>query len=285
MPHGGVVAIIPTYNEPEDLRRAVGSLLAQGVANLHILVVNAGDPLPGDITKHVEEVSVDADQYWANCINKGFETVRDRNYDYVYLTNADTYSLPGTLQALIDHASGDEMAVACAPAYLEEGEEVKLLYSHQDPMGILLYGRLIRPWTDRSDPVEESFEIGLTGGQGVLFHISVLKRHMMDELAFPQTAGDHDFWLTLREHGYTLTVLPDTGVVNTRILSALHEKGFTRTMKRLWYRMTSDKTPESWKIMWRLRKKHLPWPVAVFSTVVSFGLRWTVTLPSILRRT
>ena len=285
MTRGGVVAIVPTYNEPDDLRRVVESLLSQGVEGMHVLVINAGDALPDDIASRVEEVNVDENHFWTRCINKGFETVRDRGYDFVYLTNADTYALPGTVSALIDHVRSSEKAVACAPAYIEEGEEVKLLYSHQDPIGILLYGRLIRPWTDTSDAVDEPFKITLTGGQGVLFCSNVLKDHQMDEVNFPHYASDHDFWLTLREHGYTLTLLPKTGVVNTRILSDKHEKGFGRKMKGLWYRMTSDKTPESWKIMWRLRKKHLPWPVAVFSTIVSFGLRWTVKLPSILRRT
>jgi hypothetical protein len=92
-------------------------------------------------------------------------------------------------------------------------------------------------------------------------------------------------WLQARKGGWKLEVVPSAGVVNTRTLSASHAKGFFQKLGRLWWRMTSDKTPESWRIMWRLRRKHLPLPVAMFSTVVSFGLRWTVGLPKILRRT
>lgn len=281
----GVVAIIPTYNEPEDLRRAVDSLLSQEVADLHILIINAGDPLPDDIAKHVEEMNVAEDNFWAHCIKIGFDKVRNRGYNYVYLTNADTFTLPKTLQTLIDHAASDEKAIACAPAYIEEDGEITLLYSHQDPLGFLLYGRLIRPWTDMTDAPKDPFEIYMTGGQGVVFNASVLKQFNMDDVLFPHTAGDHDFWLVLGENGYSLTLLPQTGIVNTRILSALHQKGFAKKLKILWQRMTSDKTAESWRIMWRLRKKHLPWPIAVVSTVVSFGLRWTVGFPKILRRT
>ena len=287
----GVVAIVPTYNEPDELRRVVDSLVSQGVEGLHVLVVNAGDPLPEDIASQVEEVKVDSECYWTCCVNKGFEIARGRGYGFVYLTNADTYALPGTLAALLEHASKDDRSIACAPAYIEGDEGVRLLYSHQDPMGFLLYGRLIRPWvdrtdrTDRTDPSDQSFEIALTGGQGVLFSASVLQDHKMDERNFPQYASDHDFWLTLRREGYQLTLLPQTGVVNTRILSAQHASGFGAKTRALWRRMTSDKTPESWRIMWRLRKKHLPWPVAVLSTLFSFALRWTVGLPKILRRT
>ena len=288
MHSGSVVAIVPTYNEPDELRRVVESLLSQDVDGLHVLVVNAGDPLPEDIASRVEEVGVGADCYWTHCINKGFEIVARRGYEFVYLTNADTYALPGTVAALLEHAARDEMSVACAPAYIEGEEGIRLLYSHQDPMGILLYGRLIRPWVDVSDTSDNSYtpySIVLTGGQGVLFSAKVLQEHRMDEGNFPQYASDHDFWLTLRKEGYQLTLLPQTGVVNTRTLSAQHTSGLGGKTKALWRRMTSDVTPESWRIMWRLRKKHLPWPVAVLSTLVSFGLRWTVGLPKILRRT
>ncbi|MCH8977622.1 MAG: glycosyltransferase family 2 protein [Armatimonadetes bacterium] len=285
MQSGSVVAIVPTYNEPDELRRVVESLVSQGVDGLHLLVVNAGDPLPESIASLVEEVRVDPECYWTHCINKGFEIVRGRAYGFVYLTNADTYALPGTLAALLEHASSDEKSIACAPAYIESQEGVRLLYSHQDPMGFLLYGRLIRPWADRTDQSDRPFEIVLTGGQGVMFSAKVLEEHGMDEVNFPHYASDHDFWLTLRKDGYRLTLLPQTGVVNTRVLSAQHATGFGAKMKALRRRMTSDKTPESWRIMWRLRRKHLPWPVAVLSTVVSFGLRWTVGFPKILRRT
>ena len=120
--NGGVVAIVPTFNEPEELRRVVESLVSQGVDSLHVLVINAGDPLPEDIASQVEEVRVDAECYWTHCINKGFEIVSGRDYGFVYLTNADTYALPGTLKALIEHASKDDKSIACAPAYTE-GEE------------------------------------------------------------------------------------------------------------------------------------------------------------------
>ena len=282
---GRVVAIVPTYNEPDDLRRVVRSLVEQRLDGLHVLVVNAGNPLPQDLVSQVEEVRVGPSFYWTHCVAKGFEIVRSRDYAFVYLTNADTYALPGTLPALLQHAQSHPKTVACAPAYIEQDGEVRLLYSHQDPMGFLLYGRLVRPWTAPSGAPSGPFDIVLTGGQGVLFPASVVSSFSMDARSFPHYASDHDLWLQMRKAGWRLTVLPQTGVVNTRLLSSHHEKGLGRRLSKLWWRMTSDLTPESWRIMWRLRKKHLALPVAVLSTAVSFALRWTVGLPKILRRT
>jgi GT2 family glycosyltransferase len=281
-PHGQkVVAIVPTYNEPEDLARVVGSLAGQVD---RILVINAGDPLPSYLAGQVEEHRVSSDHYWTHCIAKGFELVATGPEDYVYLTNADTYATPGTVQALLNWCSTHPRSVACAAAYIEHQGKVELLYSYQDPMGFLLYGRLIRPWTGLEDAPSEPFEIVLTGGQGVLFPVSVVKDFQVDVERFPHYASDHDLWLQMRSAGWRLTLVPSAGVVNTRTLSANRASGFAKLKKLVW-RMTSDMTPESWRIMWRLRRKHLPLPVAVVSTVVSFGLRWTVGLPKILRRT
>ncbi|HXH61262.1 MAG TPA: glycosyltransferase family 2 protein [Fimbriimonadaceae bacterium] len=279
-----VVAIVPTYNEPDELRRTVSSLLSQGVQGLHVLVVNAGDALPTDIASQVEEVTVGADHYWTHCVQKGFDTVRESDCRYIYLTNADTYAMPGTLEALLKHAREHSKTVACAPAYIQEGEDVRLLYSHQDPMGFLLYGRLIRPWQLPSDAPTDPFEIVLTGGQGVMFPAEVAREFAMDAKRFPHYASDHDLWLTMRKAGWRLAVLPKTGVVNLRLLSAKQAHGWQK-VARLWWRMTSELTPESWQIMWRLRRKHLGPVLGLFSAVVSFGLRWTVGLRKILRRT
>jgi hypothetical protein len=143
----------------------------------------------------------------------------------------------------------------------------------------------VRPWARPDDAPSEPFTIVLTGGQGVMFPSSVALEFKMDERNFPHYASDHDLWLQLRRAGWRLDLLPGTGVVNTRILSAQHARSLGDRIKKLWWRMTSDKTPESWRIMWRLRRKHLSLPTAIVSTLVSFVLRWSVGLPKILRRT
>ena len=280
-----VVAIVPTHNEPDDLRRVVASLVQQGLDGLHILVVNAGERLPPDLQALVEEIQVGSDHYWSHCIDVGLKLACERGYSFVYLTNADTYATPQTIKQLLEHVEKHERTVACAPAYVETEKGVKLLYSHQDPLGPLIYGKLVRPWEDPSVFPKTPFEVVLTGGQGVLFPLQLAREFSIDVARFPHYASDHDLWLQARKGGWKLEVVPSAGVVNTRTLSASHAKGLRAKLAKLWWRMTSDKTPESWRIMWRLRRKHLPLPVAVFSTVVSFGLRWTVGLPKILRRT
>ncbi len=280
-----IVAVVPTYNENEDLERVVDSLLAQGIACLTIIVVNAGGALPPSFSDKVVEVKVGADCFWTSCVNIGLDRAKDFSPDFVYLTNSDTYALPGTLSALLDFAVGHKKCVACSPAYIESGGDIRLLYSHQDPMGVLLYGRLVRPWSGLDDAPREQFPIVLTGGQGVLFPASVIEEFRLDAKAFPQYASDHDLWLTMRSRGWGLWVVPQGGVVNTRTLSANRASGFVAKMTKLWWRMSSEMAPESLIVVWRLRRKHLAWSLAVVSTLVSFLLRWTVGLPKILKRT
>ncbi len=277
-----IVCIIPTYNEPEDLASVVRSIQAQDVPHVTVLVVNAGDPLPEDLARQVTELKVPDDHFWTHCIQDGFEWAKSRSFDYVLMTNADTQLMPGTLRALLTYAQAHPSTVAVAPAYIiGENEEIRLLYSHQSDWGPLLYGKLIRPWVRPEDAPNEPFEIDLTGGQGVLFEAKWLQRYQMDDINFPHYASDHDLWLQMRHDGIKMMLVPEGGIVNQRVLSRMRKGGLVKT---LWHRMTSDMTPESYKIMWRLRRKHLSLPVAIPSFLVSFGLRWTLGLPKIVRR-
>lgn len=276
-----IIAIIPTYNEPDHLAKVVESIEAQGISHLTTLVVNAGAPLPMPLGAKVTELQVPADHFWTQCVQVGFDWVQERSFDLVILINADTEFLPGTLRALVDHATGHPNTVAAAPAYQTAGDgSLELLYSHQADWGILFFGKLIKPWSKLEDAPSAAFPIELTGGQGVMFPADWLGTYELDQKSFPHTGSDHDLWLRMRRDGIKLFCVPVGGIVNRRMLG-------TRTgslAKTLWYRMTSENAHESYKIMWRLRRKHLSFPVAMVSFAVSFGLRWTLGFPKILRR-
>lgn len=277
-----IVAVVPTFNEPAELRRVVESLVTEPVTKT--IVINAGDPLPEDLAGMVQEVRVASDCYWTECVNIGFKAALDEGCTHVYLTNADTYALPGTVAALLAESFRNR-TVCCSPAYIEGGDGVRLLYSHQDPMGFLLYGKLVRWWNLPSEAPKEPFPIVLTGGQGVLLPRGAVEQFQLDTKRFPQYASDHDLWLTMKNKDWQLLLVPQGGVVNVRTLSANRAQGTFAKLKKLWWRMSSDMSPEGLRTMWRLRRKHLPLIVAVYSTAISFVLRWTIGLPKILKRT
>jgi GT2 family glycosyltransferase len=272
-----VVAIVPTYNEPDELRIVVESLANEKLAQ--IVVVNAGDSLPTDVARHVEEIRVPATSFWTACVQRGIERARELGPDFVLLTNADTPLMEGTLSKLLAVAS--EKTVACSAAYVESESGPRLIYAYQDPMGFLLYGRLVRPWQHPQDAPDVGYPITLTGGQGVVIPMSALMEHDLDAERFPHYASDHDLWLTLREHGFRLVLVPGAGVLNRRAFGARGSKG---RLTALWLRMTSPMLAESWPTMWRLRRKHLSLPLAIVSTVLAFAMRWTIGLPKIIKR-
>lgn len=280
-----IVAVIPTFNEFSELRQVIDSLNTQAIKLTAIIVVNAGTALPVDIANDVQEIQVEPKNYWTACVNIGLDASLSHDPEYVFLTNADTYALPGTIEALLRVCGGGKNTVACSPAYIKNSKGIQLLYSHQDPMGFLLYGRLIRPWIQLSDAPKDNFPIVLTGGQGVLLPRSAVDEFRMDVIQFPQYASDHDLWLTMREKSWQLILSPMAGVVNLRTLSENRATGLIAKIKKLWWRMSSNMAPESLIVMWRLRRKHLNLPTALISTAISFLLRWTIGLPKILRRT
>jgi GT2 family glycosyltransferase len=281
--NGRIAAIIPTYNEVDLLSACVRSLQAQNYPSLEIYVVNAGDPLEVDLGIH--ELSVPSDYFWTSCIDFGVKAALKDKPDYLLFTNADTTFLDHSLEKLVAAAAGKDKTIACSPAYLQLGDTpVNLLYSHQSDLGPLLYGKLTKAWQGPNDAPEEPFTVDLTGGQGVLIPAALFDKAEMDVKNFPHYASDHDLWLQARRLGYRLLLVPKAGIVNKRDFNESKRRNFGSLLKALRKRMASEYTPESWVIMWRLRRKHQGPFIGFFTTLASFGLRWTVGLPKIIRR-
>jgi len=280
-----IAAVIPTYNEVDLLTACIESLESQGDPALEIVVANAGDPLPPELASRITELDVPDNFFWTACIDAGVQAAKDR-CDYFLFTNADTTFLPGSLALLREAVEGKSKTIACSPAYIQLGDQpVTLLYSDQSDLGPLLYGKLVRRWTNPADAPKEPFPIDLTGGQGVLIPSVLFKEAAMDIARFPHYASDHDLWLQARSKGYKLLLVPQAGIINKRDFNETKRKNLGPLFKALRKRMTSVYTPESWPIMWRLRRKHQGPVVGFFTTLTSFGLRWTIGLPKILRRT
>jgi GT2 family glycosyltransferase len=275
--HPTVFALIPTFNEPDLVAQCVESLVREGVRGI---VINAGDAL-GPLPEGFIEIRVSADHFWTACMNRGIDHAKAHGAERVLLMNADTRLRPGSLSALTDVLDRIPNSIATSPAYVATPQGERLLYSRQDDWGFLLYGRIRRDWNTPHDAPKDSFVTDVIGGQGVLIPIQALEVVRLDEERFPQYASDHDLWYTLRERGWTLRVAPGAGIVNDREFN----RGSQRSLPReLWRRLTSPMAPESAVIMWRLRRKHLPLPIAAVSFVLAFTLRWTVGLPKIIAR-
>ena len=280
-----IAAIIPTYNEVELLTACVESLEAQGYPNLEIVIANAGDALPAELAHRVTELDVPENFFWTACIDAGVQAVKGK-CDFYLFTNADTTFVEGAVNRLLLALESGEKTIACSPAYIQLGDQpVSLLYSDQSDLGPLLYGKLVRRWTSPGDAPMDPFPIDLTGGQGVLIPSALFESASMDVSRFPHYASDHDLWLQARRLGYRLLLVPQAGIVNKRDFNETKRKNLGPLFKALKKRMTSVYTPESWPIMWRLRRKHQGPILGFFTTFVSFGLRWTIGLPKILRRT
>jgi GT2 family glycosyltransferase len=275
-----IAVLIPTYNEPDLLARCVESL-QESADKLELIAINAGNPLPPELASKVTEIDAPDDAFWTKCMQMGLEHVRKTPPDFLMLSNADTQFAPGTVDALLKVASEERRAVACSAAYFLGGDDPELQYSDQSDWGFLLYGKILKRWAKRSGEPKEPFRMQLTGGQGVLIPFAAMNGVDFAVADLPHYASDHDLWLQLRERCWQLWFAPGAAIFNQRQFS---QKRKGSLMKTLWWRMTSDQTPESARIMWNLRRRHLPYPVAAVSFIVSFTLRWTLGLPGIVRR-
>lgn len=279
-----IAAVIPTFNEVELLTACVDSILCQNIRDLRVIVVNAGDALPSQLADRVIEHRVPGDCFWTGCMFEGVNLAKCLPADYCLFTNADTNFLPDSIEKLIAVVKDQPKIIACSPAYVEDQDgRLDTLYTDQSDLGPLLYGKILKRWQNISDAPEKPFSIELTGGQGVLVPISVFQSSELDIKRFPHYASDHDLWIQARRNGYQLMLVPKAGVVNHREFNE-KKQGSGSLLPSLWKRMTSEYKPESWPIMWRLRRKHQGPFVGFLTTLISFGLRWTIGLPKIIRR-
>lgn len=277
-----IAAVIPTYNEVELLMACVESLEAQNDPELSIIVANAGEPLPDFLASRVTELDLESDSFWTASIHEGVQEALASGADFVLFTNADTTFLPGALPALREVAGDD--TIACSPAYEQIGDgPIRLLYSDQDEVGKLLFGKLTRRWSEPNDAPSEPIPIQLTGGQGVLMPARLFHEAKMDFGRFPHYTSDHDLWLQARKLGYKLVLCPRAGIVNRRELQKSRNQKRQSLPSYLWKRLWSEYTPDSWTTLWRLRRKHQGPILGFFTTLANFAIRWTAGLPKILR--
>lgn len=273
------MAVVPTFNEEEALRKCVESLKHPSQTtdeiDLRICVANAGRPLSHELSRDVHDLYLPETHFWTASTKAGIDWALNRKADYVLLANADTVFKPGSVPKLLERCQTGENIIACSPVYeVHDGQET-LLYSHQAQWGFLLYGKIIRQ-------PPQAMEIELTGGQGVLIPTHLIQDNPLDPERLPQYAGDHDLWLQLRKRGAKLWLEPESRVLNERGFG-LKKQGRSAVGSLLW-RMTSINSPDSIKTMWRLRRKHLGFVLGLISTTTAFELRWTFGLPGILRR-
>jgi len=277
--------IIPTFNEPELLEQTIRSLDIPANVEATIFVANAGDDLPVQFSALVSEIKVDSKLWWTGQMQAGMDEAKKTSPKWVLFLNADTSMVPGSISKLIEFGENHPNTIACCPAYEKQPDgSLKLIYSHQLDWGFLLYGKLVMPWRTFADSPKEPFLVDLTGGQGTLFPGEVLNKYKMDPENCPHYGGDHDFWLTLREGGIRLWLVPQAGIINDRQFGGMLNTSLSKKLKGLWIRMSNRLYPESAGLMWRFRKKHLPLPIAVISFICAFGIRWTLGLPKMLKR-
>jgi GT2 family glycosyltransferase len=118
-----VCAIVVTYNRCDMLRRCLDALAAQErPADATIVVDNASTDGTADLVREtypgVELLALERNVGGAGGFEAGMAWAHERGYDWLWVMDDDTLTLPGTLAALLDGAArapGDgEPAIVCS---------------------------------------------------------------------------------------------------------------------------------------------------------------------------
>ena len=181
-----VCAIVVTYNRREMLRRCLSALAAQEHPVERTLVVdNASTDGTADIVRaefpDVELMSLPRNVGGAGGFERGLSWAHSRGYEWLWLMDDDTLTLPSTLGALLDgarRAPGGEPLIVCSEARWKD--------ERLHPMNIPL-----PRWRDRGH-LAEAAGSGLLSIRYATFVSLAVRREAIDRFGLP--LADYFIW-------------------------------------------------------------------------------------------
>ncbi|MCI1674882.1 MAG: glycosyltransferase family 2 protein [Ancrocorticia sp.] len=205
-----VVAVVITYNPPDDCRQLLESLAAQ----CPVVVVDNGSSLASvtrlkaacnSLSVHLHTLPTNVGIAAAQ--NIGIARAEQLGATHVYLSDHDSHPAPGLVAALLDVISEDSRIAAVGPLVAEEREGAdELVY-------------MARKWTPkRATPAElqeERLDVAFIIASGCLIDLNAFHAigQMREELFIDHV--DLEWGLRARKKGYRLVVAPHLRLVHT----------------------------------------------------------------------
>lgn len=202
-----VSVIIPTYNRTAELRQAVESIRAQGLADWELLVVDDGtmaisrEALAVFDDPRIQLIANERSKGPAGARNTGMLRARG---EFVALLDSDDVFRPGHLEqsvGALDRNPGHDVVFGRA-VYYQNGAEIP----YMGPNLVRKVADIAGQRADEADPECVVFDESLLGhliAKGCFFNISsvVFRRRPVDEgVLFDETfanAADYEYWMRL----------------------------------------------------------------------------------------
>ncbi len=236
MTENTVSVIIPTHNRPEQLRRAVRSVLNQTYTAVEIIV--ADDASTKDVEAVVKELGDERISYVRQETNKGAPAARNMGFrqsrgEYVLFLDDDDELLPEQIERLVQFSLEQKDKpgmVGCGFYYKVEGAEKKYhptIPPHDDNMYRLLLRSNI-----------------------FIMHSLLIRRECIEQAGYFDEAlvacQDWDLWIRIARE-YTIAVLPEILARHTvhgeQMTSNLERKITAREQILDKYKETLEKHP------------------------------------------
>jgi rhamnopyranosyl-N-acetylglucosaminyl-diphospho-decaprenol beta-1,3/1,4-galactofuranosyltransferase len=178
-PASSVCAIVVTYNRREMLRRCLSALAEQEHPVQTTLVVdNASSDGTADLVRteypDVELLALERNVGGAGGFERGLSWAHERGYEWLWLMDDDTLTLPSTLGALLGgarRAPGREPLIVCS--------EVRWKDERLHPMNVPL-----PRWRDRAHLAEAAGR-GLLSVRYATFVSLAIRREAIDRFGLP----------------------------------------------------------------------------------------------------
>ncbi|GGC48706.1 glycosyltransferase family 2 protein [Haloferax sulfurifontis] len=213
-PH--VVAVVLNWNNYEDTRRCLESLLGQNYSNLDVILVdNSSTDNSGErLEREFENVTIkysDSNQGFAGGMNFGIQTAISDSADYIWLLNNDVHLPRNTLKNLIPLLESDSNIGILSPTIQTDSADLWFL------QGVVDWG-LCRVDHSRPDRAINSLP-DLLPNQYIPMCASLIRSEVFEDVGLlPEEYfmyfEDVEFCTEVKEAGYELYTSTNTKITH-----------------------------------------------------------------------
>jgi len=218
--------IIPVHNRLNTTLSCLGQLQNIQTTGFKVetIIIDDGstDGTPDAVKENYPNTEIlkgDGNLWWAGGVNKGFDYALEKGFDFVYLINDDIQLFPDTLQILYDTLKIHKNSV-CSSISLIKKDYV--YYA-----GYKIVGPFKRTRSLVNGALSDSFKgrilkADTLSTKSVLIPTEIIKKGgCLDSKNLPHNYSDWDYFIRLKQKGYSLLVNMDS-----RIETGLSDSNF-----------------------------------------------------------
>ena len=260
--------LIPVHNGLDETVKCLASLAKQTYTDYEVCVIDDGstDGTQDYLRENypsVKIISGSGNLWWTGAMRTGVDWVLRNGFDdrdFLMSLNNDVILPADTLSRLYRFAVENDRAIVNALA-VDSGDRDTIVSSGSRMISwILNISRHPFEGVSYREIRKEPVEVDMLSGRSVLYPIEVFRSvGNFDDVMFPHYAGDNEFTVRAKRHGWRLYLLPSAIVYVNQRTTGLNPNAKKLTFREAIRSLTTIKSTNNLMIRTKLALRCCPW--------------------------